>query len=199
MNIALFGTSADPPTLGHQAILEWLSQHFDLCVVWVSNNPFKSHQADLEQRLHMMQVEIASLQPKYHNLELHPEISNPRTLITLEQAKGIWPDAKFTLVVGVDLIAQLPSWYRADQLLQQISILVVPRAGYATPWQEIDLLKARGIEIAIAEFSVPMVSSSAYRNNGDRSGLIPSVAEYIDREHLYQWQDQWQETSKNIH
>lgn len=199
MNIALFGTSADPPTLGHQAILEWLSQHFDLCVVWVSNNPFKSHQADLEQRLYMMQVAIASMQSKYHNLELHPEISNPRTLITLEQAKVIWPDAKFTLVVGVDLIAQLPSWYRADQLLSQISILVVPRAGYATPWQEIDLLKVRGIEIAIAEFSVPMVSSSAYRNNGDRSGLIPSVAAYIDREHLYQWRDQWQETNKNIH
>jgi nicotinate-nucleotide adenylyltransferase len=199
MNIALFGTSADPPTLGHQSILEWLSQHFDLCVVWVSNNPFKSHQADLEQRLHMMQVAIASMPPQYDNLELHPEISNPRTLITLEQAKVIWPNAKFTLVVGVDLIAQLPSWYRADELLQQISILVVPRAGYAIPWREIDHLKARGIEIAIAEFSVPKASSSAYRNNGDRSGLIPSVAEYIDREHLYQWQDQWQETNRNIH
>ncbi|NJM28658.1 MAG: nicotinate-nucleotide adenylyltransferase [Pseudanabaena sp. RU_4_16] len=194
MNIALFGTSADPPTLGHQAILEWLCQHFDLCVVWVSNNPFKSHQADLGQRLHMMQVAIASLQTQYENLELHPEISNPHTLITLEQAKAIWPNAKFTLVVGVDLIAQLPSWYRADRLLQQISILVVPRAGYAIPRQEIDRLKARGVEITIAEFSVPMVSSSAYRNNGDRSSLTPSVAAYIDREHLYQWQ----ETNKNI-
>jgi nicotinate-nucleotide adenylyltransferase len=195
MNIALFGTSADPPTLGHQTILEWLSEHFDLCVVWVSNNPFKSHQADLEQRLHMMQVAIASMQSKYRNLELHPEISNPRTLITLEQAKLIWPNAKFTLVVGVDLIAQLPSWYRADELLAQIDILVVPRAGYIEPSEEIDRLRDRGVEIAIAEFSVPMVSSSAYRNNGDRSGLIPSVAEYIDREHLYQWQ----ETNKNIH
>jgi nicotinate-nucleotide adenylyltransferase len=189
MNIALFGTSADPPTLGHQTILEWLSAHFDLCVVWVSNNPFKSHQADLEQRLHMMQVAIAAMQSKYHNLEFHPEISNPRTLITLEQAKAIWPNAKFTLVVGVDLIAQLPSWYRADELLAQISILVVPRAGYAIPAQEIDRLRERGVEIAIAELSVPMVSSSAYRNNGDRTGIIPSVAEYIDREHLYQWQD----------
>jgi nicotinate-nucleotide adenylyltransferase len=189
MNIALFGTSADPPTLGHQTILEWLSQHYDLCVVWVSNNPFKSHQAVLEKRLHMMQVAIASIQPKYNNLEFHPEISNPRTLVTLEQAKLIWPNARFTLVVGVDLITQLPSWYRADELLPQINILVVPRAGYIMPWQE----------IAIAEFSVPKVSSSAYRNNGDRSGLIPSVAAYIDREHLYEWQDQWQETNRNIH
>jgi nicotinate-nucleotide adenylyltransferase len=189
MHISLFGTSADPPTLGHQSILEWLAKHFDLCVVWVSDNPFKSHRATLEQRVHMMKLAIASIQPVCSNLELHPEISNPRTLITLQKAKAIWPHAEFTLVVGVDLIPQLPSWYRADELLSQIGILVVPRAGYAMPWTEIDLLKQRGVKIAIAELSVPMVSSSAYRNNGDRSGIIPSVAAYIDREHLYSWQE----------
>ncbi|MFN6300225.1 MAG: nicotinic acid mononucleotide adenylyltransferase, partial [Microcystis sp.] len=26
LKIALFGTSADPPTAGHQAILKWLSE-----------------------------------------------------------------------------------------------------------------------------------------------------------------------------
>ncbi|NEP57541.1 MAG: nicotinic acid mononucleotide adenylyltransferase, partial [Symploca sp. SIO2G7] len=26
--IALFGTSADPPTAAHQAILSWLSHHY---------------------------------------------------------------------------------------------------------------------------------------------------------------------------
>ncbi|MGL5832760.1 MAG: nicotinate-nucleotide adenylyltransferase, partial [Waterburya sp.] len=31
--IALFGTSADPPTIGHQTILQWLSQHYDHVVV----------------------------------------------------------------------------------------------------------------------------------------------------------------------
>ena len=29
VNIALFGTSADPPTSAHQAILNWLAAHYD--------------------------------------------------------------------------------------------------------------------------------------------------------------------------
>ncbi|WP_019499414.1 nicotinate-nucleotide adenylyltransferase [Pseudanabaena sp. PCC 6802] len=189
MKISLFGTSADPPTLGHQAILKWLCQHFDLCVVWVSDNPFKSHQASLEQRIQMMELAIASMQSEYKNLELHPDISHPRTLITLQKAKVLWPNAEFTLVVGGDLIAQLPSWYRSDELLAQVDILVVPRAGYDIPNREIEQLKQRGVKVAIAEVSVPMVSSSAYRKNGDRSGIVPSVSAYIDREHLYSWQE----------
>jgi nicotinate-nucleotide adenylyltransferase len=39
--IALFGTSADPPTAGHKTILSWLSQNFDWVAVWASDNPFK--------------------------------------------------------------------------------------------------------------------------------------------------------------
>ncbi|NEQ41665.1 MAG: nicotinic acid mononucleotide adenylyltransferase, partial [Okeania sp. SIO3I5] len=42
--IALFGTSADPPTAGHETIVRWLSQNFNKVVVWASDNPFKSHQ-----------------------------------------------------------------------------------------------------------------------------------------------------------
>ena len=48
MKIALFGTSADPPTVGHKMIIEWLSQNFDKAVVWVSDNPFKYHETSLE-------------------------------------------------------------------------------------------------------------------------------------------------------
>jgi cytidyltransferase-like protein len=59
--IALFGTSADPPTSGHQAILNWLSQHYDLVAVWASDNPFKSHQTPLEHRSRMLRLLIEEL------------------------------------------------------------------------------------------------------------------------------------------
>ncbi|MGB3262812.1 MAG: adenylyltransferase/cytidyltransferase family protein, partial [Microcoleus sp.] len=52
--IALFGTSADPPTAGHKTILSWLSQHFDWVAVWASDNPFKSHSTSLEHRSAML-------------------------------------------------------------------------------------------------------------------------------------------------
>ena len=40
-SIALFGTSADPPTVGHKKILEKLSEIYTFTVSYVSNNPKK--------------------------------------------------------------------------------------------------------------------------------------------------------------
>jgi len=187
MNIALFGTSGDPPTKGHQMILQWLSDRYDLCAVWVSNNPFKSHQTSLEQRLAMMQLVIANL--NCSNIQLHPEISSPRSLLTVHEAQKIWPHAEFTLVIGADLVTQLRTWYQAQELVHQVKILVISRSGYDLSEQSLEPLYAWGARVAIADLVVPEISSSAYRQNGDQSGIIPSVTEYINLHNLYTWQD----------
>ncbi|OIP78996.1 MAG: nicotinic acid mononucleotide adenylyltransferase [Oscillatoriales cyanobacterium CG2_30_44_21] len=190
MNIALFGTSADPPSIGHQQILQWLDNHYDRVWVWVSDNPFKTHQASLGDRLKMMELTIAAIQPAAQNTQLYPEISDPRTIITVEQARQILPQAQFSLVIGGDLVAQLPTWYRAQDLLNQVHILVVPRQGVAINQADIERLVSIGTEVAIApeSTSIPNVSSSDYRNSGDSSVIIPTVAAYIQRESLYAWQ-----------
>ena len=54
--IALFGTSADPPTKGHQAIIKWLSKNFEKVVIWASDNPLKNHQTFLEKRSKMLSI-----------------------------------------------------------------------------------------------------------------------------------------------
>jgi nicotinate-nucleotide adenylyltransferase len=190
MNIALFGTSADPPSIGHQQILQWLDNHYDRVLVWVSDNPFKTHQASLSDRLKMMELTIAAIQPSAQAIALQPEISDPRTINTVEQAKQIWQDTNFTLVIGGDLVPQLPTWYRAQDLLNQVNLLVVPRQGVTILGDDIDRLVNMGTEVAIApdSTSIPNVSSSDYRNNGNSSVIIPTVAAYIQRESLYAWQ-----------
>jgi len=187
MNIALFGTSADPPSIGHQQILQWLDNNYDRVLVWVSDNPFKTHQASLSDRLKMMELTIAAIQA--HTITIHPELSHPRTINTVEQAKKILPHANFTLVIGGDLVPQLPTWYRAQDLLNQVNLLVVPRQGVTIAEADIERLVHMGTEVAIApnSTSIPHVSSSDYRNNGNSSVIIPTVAAYIQRESLYAW------------
>jgi nicotinate-nucleotide adenylyltransferase len=189
MNIALFGTSADPPSIGHQQILQWLDNHYDRVLVWVSDNPFKTHQASLSDRLKMMELTIAAIQPPAQTITLHPELSHPRTINTVEQAKQIFPHAKFSLVIGGDLVGQLPTWYRAKELLNQVKLLVVPRQGVVIDDVDVARLVNMGTEVAIApdSTSIPNVSSSDYRNNGNSSVIIPTVAAYIQRESLYAW------------
>ncbi len=185
LNIALFGTSADPPTTGHQAILAWLAMRFDWVAVWAADNPFKGHQTPLLHRMAMLKLLIDDLPLPRHNVQLHPELSQPRTIHTLELAKQRWEQARFTLVIGSDLVEQLPSWYRAEELLREVSLLIVPRPGY--PLSEVALgeLRHRGAKLAIADLTGPAISSTAYRERKEAHGLTPPIEAYIHREQLY--------------
>lgn len=189
IKIALFGTSADPPTAGHKTILNWLSQNFDWVAVWASDNPFKSHQTSLEHRSAMLLLMIQEINSPRQNLCLYPELSSPRTLETVERAKLLWGNTELTLVIGSDLVEQLPRWYQVEHLLKQVQLLVVPRPNY--PPEELDLwqLRRMGADVAIASLSAPDVSSTSYRETGDTQALTPIIKDYINREHLYAWHE----------
>jgi nicotinate-nucleotide adenylyltransferase len=189
LNIALFGTSADPPTAGHQAILSWLSQQFDYVAVWASDNPFKSHQTPLDHRSAMLRLLIQDIEPSRHNINLHPELSSPRTLITVEQAQKQWSEANLTFTIGTDLVAQLPTWYRVEDLLQQVKLLVIPRPGYPLNDNDLAELRQLGAKIAIADLTGPAISSTAYRQAGHSEALSPTVEAYIHQEQLYACQE----------
>lgn len=190
VNIALFGTSADPPTSGHQAILKWLSHHYDLVAVWASDNPFKSHQTPLEHRATMLRLLIEEIQPPRENIILYQSLSSSRTLETISKARQHWGEqVTLTLVIGSDLIGQMPRWYQVEQLFNQVQLLVVPRPGYEINEAGLEELRTLGAEIAIADLQAPAVSSTAYRESGDSDVITPPVEHYIHQEQLYEWQD----------
>lgn len=186
--IALFGTSADPPTIGHQTILQWLSQHYDHVVVWASDNPFKQDQTPLEYRSEMLQLAIRDLGLK--NAQVYPELSDRFTLITVQKAKAQWSkklegEIEFSLVIGADILPQIHNWYRIQELLAQVKVLIVPRPGYAIKEVDLKALKDLGGKYAIATLNAPKISSSAYRLEKDESIVAPGVKDYIKRWDLY--------------
>lgn len=184
--IALFGTSADPPTAAHKAIMLWLCNRYDWVAVWASNNPFKSHQTSLKHRHKMLGLLIGEIDPPGQNISLNEELSSSRSLETVEKAKKIWSnEVEFILVIGADLVSQMPRWYRIEQLLQTVELLVVPRLGYEIKEGDVEVLRQLGAKVAIADLNAPPVSSTAYRENGDRDALTPPVVEYIYQAQLY--------------
>lgn len=193
VKIALFGTSADPPTSGHQAIISWLSEHYDWVAVWAADNPFKSHQTPLSHRVAMLRLLIEDI-PHKQNICFHSELSSYKTIETLETASQLWgADADFTLVIGSDLVNQLPRWYRVEDLLRQVQLLVVQRPGYEVEDADLQQLRHLGAKVAIADLTGPQVSSTAYRKNKDTQALTPPIQAYIHREHLYKCEDKLKE------
>jgi nicotinate-nucleotide adenylyltransferase len=122
--LALLGTSADPPTEGHRALLEGLAEHYGQVATWASNNPFKQHGAPLELRAQLLGALVEAIgDPRIQHVQA---LSSPRALITLERAAERWPGQALVFVVGGDLAAQVPSWWKAAELLQRCRLAVVP-------------------------------------------------------------------------
>ena len=188
MKIALFGTSADPPTIAHQEIISWLAAQFDSVAVWAADNPFKTHGASLEQRSQMLELLISEIDSSLSKqAQVYRELSSQRTLETVITARSIWSDSEFVLTVGADLIKQLPDWYRARELLTQVSLLIIPRTGNQIAIKDLQILtEDLGAKITIAPLSTPPISSTVIRNSHSIVGLTPPVAAYIQQHQLYQ-------------
>ncbi|MFN9553178.1 MAG: nicotinate-nucleotide adenylyltransferase [Dolichospermum sp.] len=189
MKIALFGTSADPPTAGHLVILKWLSEHYDWVAVWAADNPLKSQQTLLSHRAVMLELLIKDINVSRQNIALEQDLSSWRTLETVEKAKLKWGEhIEYTLVIGADLVNQLPRWYHIQDLLQQVQLLVIPRPGYIIDNSSLENVKQMGAKIAIANLIGLDVSSTAFREQGDINTLTPPVVAYIHQQHLYKCQ-----------
>ena len=184
--IALFGTSADPPTLAHQTILQWLSNHYDKVAVWASDNPFKHHQANLEQRMTMLEVLIRTIDNQPKNIELHKKLSHRRSLISVQKAQSIWgKNADYTLVIGSDLVGQIRRWYQVEALLKQVKLLIISRSENEILSKDLAQLQRIGGQYQLADLTLPNISSTAYRETQDNSLIPRSIRNYISRERLY--------------
>ena len=184
-NIALFGTSADPPTLGHQKIIYWLSKYYDLVSVWTSNNPSKQHQVSLKVRSKMLGLLIEELNHSVSNVIFSPTISDRKTYNTIFKAQAIWVDAQFTFIVGSDVIKQISKWYQIDKILRQVKILIIPRIGYELTSYDLENLNALGAQYDIATLLIPEISSSQYRETKNSKLLTPSIQKYLEQNKFY--------------
>lgn len=185
-NIALFGTSADPPTAGHQAILKWLAQRYDWVAVWASDNPYKNHQTNLNHRTVMLRLLIEDIDPSCSNINIYQELSHLRSLISVNQAGEMWgQDKNYDLVIGSDLVSQVPKWYEVKVLLAKVRLLIIPRPYYPINAQHLQILEELGGIWHIADLNAPAVSSTAYRKQQDQNVITKPVHNYICRQKLY--------------
>jgi nicotinate-nucleotide adenylyltransferase len=182
-DLALFGTSADPPTLGHRALLEGLAAHYPQVRTWASDNPFKRHRAPLAVRSALLKTVVDGLgNPR---LQLAQELSSPRALDTLERARARWPDATLVFVVGSDLLPQIHRWYAVEAILDLCRLAVVPRLGWPPAPHHIEALRQQGGQVELLPLQVPDTASSQIRLHADPE-LVPRELWPLLRErHLY--------------
>jgi len=159
--IALFGTSADPPTEGHRLLLQGLLTVYPRVATWASDNPQKHHGAPLALRSQLLGALVAAIHDP--RLSLEPQLSSPWAIETLERAARCWPGEPLVFVVGSDLMAQIPRWREASRLLGACRLAIAPRGGWPLRDGELEALRRIGARIELLDLQVPATASSRVR------------------------------------
>ena len=181
--IALLGTSADPPTCGHQVLLEGLLNRYGRVVTWASDNPKKQHGASLDLRCTLLKTLVDQI--NHDRLELVQELSSPHSITTLRRAADRWPHQELVFVVGSDLAEQIPSWKQPEQWLPSCRLAIAPRRGWPLSANSVDQLQMRGARVDVLDIEVPASASSRLRQRPDPTQVPKSVWPLLLKHNLY--------------
>ena len=183
-SVALFGTSADPPTIGHKKILEELSKTYDFTISYVSNNPNKKHKEDISIRSHLLKTLIEDLDnPK---ILFDQRLSSKWAVESIKKCKKLYEFNNLDFVIGSDLIKDIFSWKNFDKIIKEVSFFIILREGYPVKSNTIKMLETYKVKFRISSIKIPNISSSKFRLNFNYSNLPISLIDIVKKNNLYE-------------
>ena len=221
MRIGLYGGSFDPIHNGHLSIVRGAlrSGAVDLVMVIPTvRNPFKrgkvlsaapyryymvkeTIEAELKDpRVIVSDVEFYMEGISYTVNTLH-SITNKDKIREILIGSGVdeqkaSEDHTFFWLCGSDILPMFDKWYKADEIISMVSLLVASRPGDGV---DIDVEKIRlnnvfGHEVPILKFDIEGVeaSSSDIKRTGDDKEIPDTAREFIKEHALYNFKDVWE-------
>ncbi len=191
--IGLFGGTFDPVHHGHLAAAWHVQQRLDLDAVWlvVANDPWQKRDdrtitpaATRLEWVHLAVDGVDGLAASDIEIELGGTTYTIDTIAALDER---FPDVDWRVVVGADAAVQLDTWHRADELREQVDLIVVNRPGVdvasiSPGWRfeevEIPALDLSSTELralAASGLSLRFLTTDAVAEAIERSGaFVPS-------------------------
>ena len=127
---AILGGTFDPPHIAHLVAGE--AAHGQLGVDTVTYIPagrpwqkLGSGVSDARHRLRM--TELATAEIDYFSVDVR-EVHRDGWTFTIDTIESFGGE-EIAMIIGADSARGLPTWHRAEELLQRVHIAVVPRSG----------------------------------------------------------------------
>jgi len=183
-SIALFGTSADPPTIGHKKILEELSKIYAFTIGYVSNNPNKKHKEDISIRSHLLKTLVEDLDdPK---ILFNQSVTSKWAVESIKKCKKIYEIDNLDFVIGSDLIQDIFCWKNFEKIIKEVSFFIILREGYPVESNTLKMLETYDVKFKISSIKIPNISSSKFRLNFNCSNLPSSLIDIVKKNNLYE-------------
>lgn len=192
MKIGLLGGTFDPIHLGHLLIAEQAREKVGLDQVWFIPTHQSPHKKDRQvtpahHRLAMLEKAMTH-RPYFHCSTIELNRSGVSYSVdTVDTLTQKYPDIEFYWIMGADMVNDLSSWYKIDQIIRSIQII-----GLHRPHVKRDQLPPNiGKRLIWIEEEVGIQISSTYiRKHITHHHLLAyflpeTVLTYIEENHLY--------------
>jgi len=137
MEVALLGGSFNPPHVGHLMAALYVRECVGADEVWLVptfHHPFGKETVAYEHRVAMCEIAARDFGPWLKVSRAEADVHGEgRTIELLEHLLPRHPGTKFRLIIGSDIVADLPKWKAWDRIQQLVSITVLHRSGYPSP------------------------------------------------------------------
>lgn len=186
--VGILGGTFNPPHVGHLMMAEQVKDQLDLDKIFFMPTAQPPHSSVTkttiasEKRVQML--ELATMNNSDFEIERYEVDKGGKnyTYDTMKALIELYPTVDFYFIVGGDMIADMPTWYRIDELIELVQFVGVNRPSYSVE-----------TEYPIIMVDIPMIdiSSSTIRKkvamNCSIKYLVPEdVRNYIVLEGLYQ-------------
>lgn len=197
MRIGILGGTFDPPHIGHLVIAEEARVKLSLAKVYFVPARQPPHKMDepvspLADRVAMLRLALDD--SPFFVLSL-VEANRPGpsyTVDTVRQLNAEFPPAtELFFIMGMDSLADLPTWHKPNDLIEMCHLAVLKRPGYSADLEGLER-RIPGIKSKVLFIPAPELEISSSDLQGRvRRGLsihymVPDgVADYIVQHHLY--------------
>ena len=112
-------------------------------------------------------------------------LSSKWAIKTLEQALKYWPYQSLSLIIGSDLLKDIPGWYEAKNILKKAKIGIVPRHGWPIKSTDLQMIESMGGTTYVIPLTIPPTSSSSIHEQPDLSLVPKAIMPIIKSNKLY--------------
>ncbi len=179
--MALLGGSFNPPHVGHLLAAHYVRATQRVDEVWLMptfRHPFGKSLTPFEHRVAMCEAMCRDASGWMRVSKVERDVPGEgRTVDTLSHLIAREPECSFMLVIGSDILADLPKWKDFHRIEQMAQVLVLHRAGHPAD---------RAVGPPLAEVSSTEIRERLARGQS-ASELVPrAVLEYARAHGLYE-------------
>lgn len=193
----ILGGTFDPVHIGHLILAEeaWFQLGLDrVYLVPAGDPPHKRDRrlAAVEHRVRM--AELATADVDYAMVSrVDADRPGPHYTVDmvqlLEQQEG--PDTDLYFLMGMDSLRDLPTWYKADWLVEHVRLVALSRHDVALDWEQLETalpgVRRRVIILDMPELEIAshVLQERVRRGQPIRHQVPRAVEAYIHKHNLY--------------